>query len=133
MSSIRLKHEELIAEFVGTFAVVFIGCLAEVKENDPVTTGFCLFMAYAFFSYAGMRFSKAHLNPAISVAYLIAGDLTPLKLAFYVAAQTAASFLAGFLMVFFTNQSSKSLGEPRLFRIAGSDSLAIQPIQGSRR
>src|SRR6059058_720056 len=98
-----------VAEFIGTFWLVFAGCgsavLASVfggkLEGTPVDIGISLDgVSLAFgltvltMAYAIGHISGCHLNPAVSVG-LVAGDRFPLKdLVPYVIAQVLGG-LAG--------------------------------------
>lgn len=131
MKSIRLSIDEIIAEFIGMFCIIFITCLTEMMYKDPSITGICLFLTYSFFNYATLRFSAAHLNPAVSLTYLLTKEISLIKFIFYVGAQMGASFIAGFLLLFFRKMGEKSLGNPWRGRFKDSEVFVVNHIQGS--
>jgi aquaporin Z len=82
-------------ELVGTFFLTFtIGCtgLAGNATLAPIAIGATL-MAMV---YAGGHISGGHYNPAVSLAVLIRGRLSPADLAGYWAAQLLGALLAAF-------------------------------------
>src|SRR6202041_2260478 len=90
-----------IAEFMGTFWLVFGGCGAAVLAAgvDKVGIGY-LGVAFAFgltvltMAYAIGHISGCHLNPAVSVGLLVGGRFPASDLAAYVAAQLAGAIAA---------------------------------------
>ena len=81
---------KFIAESLGTFALVLVGCGSAVIAGDRV--GF-LGIAFAFgltvlaMVYAIGHISGCHINPAISVAMLVAGRMKLKDTVLYVIAQ----------------------------------------------
>ncbi len=112
-----------IAELVGTFALVFCGTGAIVI--DQVTGGsvthvgvaitfglIVLAMIYALGDICG-----AHLNPAVSIAFVVAGRLEKKMAAVYIVCQLAGAFLAsGVLKLLFPANETLGATMP-----AGSD------------
>src|SRR6202522_2812002 len=90
-----------VAEFMGTFWLVFGGCGAAVLAAgvDKVGIGY-LGVAFAFgltvltMAYAIGHISGCHLNPAVSVGLLVGGRFPASDLAAYVAAQLAGAIAA---------------------------------------
>ena len=66
---------QFISELIGTFCMVFIGCLA-VKEGqgEPVIS-LAFGGAVCAVIIVSRRFSGAHINPAVSIAFAISGEL----------------------------------------------------------
>lgn len=95
---------KLSAEFLGTFAIVFLGCGGVmVAERLPgsiapgvVPTVFGL--TVMFLIYALGHVSGAHFNPAVTVAFSIARHFPKRWIAPYVAAQVAGAFAASLLL-----------------------------------
>jgi aquaporin Z len=91
-----------LAEFMGTFWLVFGGCGAAVLAAgvDKVGIGY-LGVAFAFgltvltMAYAIGHISGCHLNPAVSVGLLVGGRFPASDLASYVLAQVAGAAAAG--------------------------------------
>jgi aquaporin Z len=99
MNSIR---ERSLAEFFGTFWLVFGGCGSAVlaakfftpEQNTPINIGIGLAgVALAFgltvltMAYAIGHISGCHLNPAVSVGLVVGGRFKAGELVYYIAAQ----------------------------------------------
>jgi aquaporin NIP len=89
-----------ISELIGTFALVFCGTGAIVIDNQTgggvthvgiaITFGLIVMaMIYTLGETSG-----AHLNPAVSIAFTLAGRLPVKALSFYIVSQIAGAFLA---------------------------------------
>ena len=122
--------DEVLVEFIGTFLVVFLSCLTEMNNKDPTLTGITLFITYSFVNYVSFRFSSAHLNPAVSLTYYITKEINVVKFFFYVGAQLAASFVAGFMLLFFRSFSKSYLGQPWIGTFVNSSEYVVNPYQG---
>jgi aquaporin Z len=89
------------AEFIGTFALVLIGCGSAVIAGKYI--GF-LGISFAFgltvlaMVYAIGNISGCHINPAISVAMLVAGRISWKDTIFYVIFQCLGAVLAGAIL-----------------------------------
>lgn len=97
-----------MAEITGTFALVFCGTGAMVIDKETggavshvgvaITFGLIVMsMIYALGDISG-----AHLNPAVSIAFVIAGRLPVKNLGIYIASQITGALLAsGVLKILF--------------------------------
>jgi len=97
-----------VAEITGTFALVFCGTGAMVidKESGGAVThvGVAITFGLIVMSmiYALGDISGAHLNPAVSIAFVLAGRLPVKSLGIYIASQIAGAFIAsGALKILF--------------------------------
>lgn len=132
----RDNFEGIVTEFLGMFLIVLVTCLAEMNKEpkEPSNPGICLFLMYAFLSYSNLRFSQAHLNPAVTLAYFLSGDATLVTLISYWIAQFGASFLAGFVLLFFRGGfTGGTLGMPWVSKFVDTGSYVVHPIQGTPR
>jgi aquaporin Z len=99
-----------IAEFIGTFTLVFVGCGTAVIEGKAV--GF-LGIAFAFglaltaMAYSIGPVSGCHINPAVSLGMFAAGRMTGKELVWYVVSQCLGAIL-GALAVLFIAQGKLS-------------------------
>jgi len=100
--------KKYVAEFVGTFTLVFLGCGAAVVAGKHVGV---LGIAFAFgFALLGMAYgigpiSGCHINPAVSLGVFTAGRMTPADLVGYIIGQVLGAVVAaGVLTIVVTGQ-----------------------------
>jgi MIP family channel proteins len=90
----------LLAEFIGTFAIVFCGVGAIALTSSGLLNGGLIGIAFAHgFAVMGMIYalgavSGAHFNPAVSVAFCLTGRFAWRDLLPYIAAQLLGSLAA---------------------------------------
>lgn len=88
-----------VAEALGTFALVFIGCGAVVMATFPATSYGLLGIAFAHavvlavMVTATLNISGGHINPAVTLGFLMARRITPGDAGFYIVAQLAGGVL----------------------------------------
>jgi aquaporin NIP len=95
-----------IAELIGTFALVFCGTGAIIIDQQSggavthvgVAITFGLIIMSMIYSLGNI--SGAHLNPAVSIAFTVAGRFPVKRLPGYIAGQLAGAFLASFTLKF---------------------------------
>ncbi|MGI2329241.1 aquaporin [Planococcus sp. YIM B11945] len=111
--------KKYVAEFIGTFILVFVGTGSAVVlggYTGGTDTGFLGVLAIAFAfglsivagAYAIGHISGCHVNPAVSLAVLISGNITVKEFGGYVIAQLVGAFAASSLLAL-VNSSSTSL------------------------
>ncbi|MBO4322590.1 MAG: aquaporin [Clostridia bacterium] len=90
--------KKAVAEFIGTFVLVLIGCgTAMTVGCDAASGSGYLLTALAFglvivaMAYSIGNVSGCHINPAVSIAMLINGQLSLVDFFIYVAAQFAGA------------------------------------------
>jgi aquaporin Z len=111
MSSIR----KYLAELIGTFALVLIGCGSAVIAGKHI--GF-LGISFAFgfivlaMVYTIGSISGCHINPAITIAMLIAGKLKSKDALFYIIVQCIGAIIAAaILLAIATGKADYSLAD----------------------
>ena len=88
-----------LAEFIGTFALVFIGTSAGiVTKGDLVGIAIAYGLTMAVFVYAYGHISGAHLNPAVTFGLALNGTVKWMQAFFYWLAQFAGAILAVFFL-----------------------------------
>jgi aquaporin Z len=114
---------KLLAELIGTFFLVFVGCGASIlsgyyitrEVKDPINIGVSMAgvalafgFAYAATGYAFGHVSGGHFNPAVSIGALIGRRLSPLLLLPYVIVQVlgAAGAIAALYFIALGNGTS---------------------------
>jgi MIP family channel proteins len=108
------------AEFIGTFALVFVGAgavLAAGPTAEPGVVGVALAygLAVAVMVSAVGHISGGHFNPAITLGFLVTGRLHPVLAVIYWIVQFAGAIAAAALLRwFFDDATEGSLGTPVL-------------------
>jgi MIP family channel proteins len=88
-----------LAEFVGTFALVFIGAGAAVAGAGPVGVALAYGFTLAVFVYAYGHVSGAHVNPAVTFGLALNGNVKWGEAAVsYVLPQFVGAIFAAFLL-----------------------------------
>ena len=100
----------LLAEFIGTFTLVFIGSLAVDTSNSLVAVALAHGLVLMAMVYTIGPISGAHINPAITIGLLSAQKIKPLDAAQYVVSQLLGGVVAGFLHAAITPWSRTSYG-----------------------
>jgi aquaporin TIP len=117
------------AEFIGTFALVFIGAGAILAAGPTGTTelvgvAFAHGLAIAVMVSAVGHISGGHFNPAITLGFLVTGRLNPILAVVYWIAQFGSAIAAAALLRWiFDDTFEGNLGSPVL-------NPAIQPEAG---
>ena len=120
------------AEFVGTFALVFVG-VGSIAVADSLT-GVALAhgLVIGVMASAVGHISGAHFNPAVTFGFLVTRRMAPSLAAVYVLVQLAAATLAALLLkVTYPDQAfdRNHLGAPALGgEFAASSGLVIEAV-----
>jgi len=91
----RSDVKKYLAELIGTFVLVFMGCGSVVLAGEQIG-----FVAFAFglsvlaMAYAIGGISGCHINPAVSVSMLAAGKMKPKDTLIYVIMQSVGAVIA---------------------------------------
>jgi MIP family channel proteins len=102
-----------IAEFLGTFVLVFIGGAAVVSaagSGGVVTAAFGHGLVLIGLIYAFATFSGGHFNPAVTLAILVAGKMDAMRAVVYWAAQFIGAIAASFLCRAILTSSGPTIG-----------------------
>ncbi len=92
---------KLVAEVIGTFALVFLGCgtiLFMVQDVGLMGVSFAFGLAVVAMAYGLGPISGAHLNPAVSLGALMAGRMEAGEFIGYVIAQVIGGLAAAVLL-----------------------------------
>jgi MIP family channel proteins len=94
-----LRH--FVAEFVGTFALVFVGGAAIIASQATGSGLVAVALAHgiilAVLVSATMRIS-GHLNPAVTIGFLAARRIEPIMAGVYIVAQILAAVIAAYAL-----------------------------------
>ena len=91
--------QKYVAEFLGTLILVAIGCGAAVASGaDLVATAFAFGLVVLALVYAIGPISGCHVNPAISIAMLVAGKMKGKDCLMYIIAQFLGAIVGAGLL-----------------------------------
>ena len=82
----------------GTFAMVFVGCGSVAMGLSSLEISLAFGAIVAFVIIAIGRWSGAHINPAVSIAFWYRGDLSNRDTIAHVLGQLVGALCAGFLL-----------------------------------
>jgi len=124
--------KKYLAEAIGTFVLVLIGCGTAALIGCDVTGGY-LATAFAFglsivaMAYSVGNVSGCHVNPAVSTAMFISGKLTAKDLGGYIVSQVIGALAAAGLLAAIIGRES-GLGCNGLFEGSIAKSLVIEIV-----
>ncbi len=129
---------KLAAEFIGTFAFVFIGAGAAAVIGDGVGLPGIAAIAFAHgfaimaFAFAYGPVSGGHMNPAVTIGVLAAGAMDTITAIGYVLSQFAGGIAGALLLRVVLGGTATGLGTPALAQnlALGSVSLTVTPEAG---
>src|SRR5690349_9423683 len=94
-----MNYRAVVAEFVGTFALVWVGILAiENMNGDLFGIAFAHGLAIAILVTATAATSGGHLNPAVTIALLMVRKVKLADALGYLIAQLLAGVAAAWLV-----------------------------------
>src|SRR5205807_8625587 len=111
---------KLLAEFIGTFALIFIGAGAGAVIGDGAGLPGIAAIAFAHgltvmaFAFAYGSVSGGHFNPAVTVGVLAAGAITAGEAAGYIVSQIVGGVVAALLLRIVLGGVATGLGTPEL-------------------
>jgi aquaporin Z len=120
-----------VAEFVGTFALIFVGCTAigYARTLTDIALAFGLVIA-VFVSSLGF-ISGGHFNPAVTLGFLINRRIAPALAVFYWVVQFGAAVLAALLLKWVlpdATANASNLGSPALQGIGAGAGVVIEAV-----
>ena len=88
----------LLAEFTGTYALVFFGCgaiiLSDLENLSSAVIPIIFGLTITIFVYLLGRFSGAHFNPAVTIGFLLNKEISIKDSVFYIGIQILGGMLA---------------------------------------
>lgn len=87
-----------LAELVGTFCLVFIGCAAVASGQGVVVAALAHGLTLLWVIYSLGHISGAHVNPAVTLGLLIGGHIDLVKSIVYWVAQFAGGIIAALVL-----------------------------------
>ncbi len=109
------KLRPLIAEFIGTFALIFVGIGAiKTAGDDTLAIAMAHGLTIAAFASATMHISGGQLNPAVTFGLLCGGQMTLPAAVRYWIAQLLGGTAAAFVCLSLYTRDVIATGTPRL-------------------
>lgn len=94
-----MNTKNLVAEFIGTFALIFIGAGAlALNKGGLVGIALAHGLVIVTFAYAYGHISGTHINPAVTLALLIAGEIQIAAAVGYWVVQFLGGILGAFVL-----------------------------------
>lgn len=91
--------KKALAEFIGTFVLVFVACgVASLTHGDLVPTALAFGLVIVGMAYSVGRVSGCHINPAVSLGCLLTKRMNIKEFFVYIAAQIVGGFLGAVLL-----------------------------------
>lgn len=120
-----------VAEFVGTFALIFVGAGATIYQ-DVVGTALAHGLVIAVMASSVGFISGAHFNPAVTLGFLVTRRIAPTLAVWYWIVQFAAGTLAALLLNWVIPNAapgSHNLGVPSLANgTTGGGGVVIEAV-----
>ena len=129
---------KLLAEFIGTFALIFIGAGAAAVVGDGVGLPGLIAIAFAHgltvmaFAFAYGPVSGGHFNPSVTIGVLAAGAMRTGEAIGYIVVQLLGGVVGTLLLRTVLGGAETGLGMPALAHdlALGATSLTITPAAG---
>ena len=126
---------KVIAEFIGTFVLVFFGCGTAVvtkcsTDNYPgyILTALAFGLVIVAMAYSIGNISGCHINPAVSIAMLCSGKMTAGEFVSYVIAQVVGAIAGAGVLKAVLGANAGALGTNGLYNGSIGASLIIEII-----
>jgi aquaporin Z len=106
-----------VAEFIGTFALLFIAAGGAAYARSPIDLAFANGLVIAVMVSAVGFISGGHFNPAVTLGFLVTRRIAPMLAVFYWVVQFGAAALAVLLVKWVLPsgaESAANLGVPTL-------------------
>jgi aquaporin Z len=128
----------VLAEFLATFTLVFIGVSAVaylLGSRTPTDAGIIVAaLAHGFaviaLAYAFGHISGAHANPAVSLGLMLGGKLNPATMLVYWAAQFVGALAAAAVVLYLFDNNTVLLANQHSAAALGNDFLKIVLVEG---
>jgi MIP family channel proteins len=129
---------KLLAEFIGTFALIFIGAGAAAVVgggaglNGITAVAFAHGLTVMAFAFAYGSVSGGHFNPCVTVGVLAAGAMRAGEAAGYIVSQLIGGIVGAFLLRAVLGGAATDLGTPALAHnlALGATTLTVTPWAG---
>jgi MIP family channel proteins len=104
----------LLAEFIGTFALIFIGAGAGALNAGLVGVAFAHGLVVLGFAYAYGHISGTHINPAVTLGVWAAGKIDAARAGSYIVFQVAGGIVGALALRWILGGTETGLGLTQL-------------------
>ena len=105
-----MQKKELIAEFIGTFSLIFIGAGAAAVSDSLVAIALAHGLTVMAFAYAYGNISGTHINPAVTIGLLAGGQIKAGKAVGYIIVQLLGGILGASALSYVLGSHAGALG-----------------------
>ena len=116
------------AEFVGAFALLFIGMGSIAVHADLNGVAFAHGLAIAIMVSAVGHISGGHFNPAVTFGFLVTRRITPALAGVYWAAQLTGAVAASVLVRWLFTGDALAVGVPAVNRVGSGEAVVLEGI-----
>jgi len=117
-----------VAEFIGTFTLVFAGIGAIAVGADLTGVAFAHGLAIAIMVSALGHISGGHFNPAITFGFLVTRRIEPALAVVYWVAQFAGAVAASLLLNWLYPGNPLAAGVPSIHGVTAGEGVVIEAI-----
>jgi aquaporin Z len=117
-----------VLEFVGVFALIFVAAGGAAYARSPIDLAFANGLVIAVMVSAAGPISGGHINPAVTLGFLVTKRIAPVLAVVYWIAQFGGAVLAALLLKWVlpnAAESASSLGVPALGSGVGSGAAVV--------
>lgn len=118
-----MDMKKLVAEFVGTFTLIFIGAGAGAVSGDLIAVALAHGLVIVGLAYAFGDLSGLHINPAVTVGLWAGGKVDTTTAVSYIITQLVGGVAGAAVLAFVLGGTSSGLGATTL-------AAGITPVQG---
>lgn len=104
----------LVAELIGTFALIFIGAGTVALGGPLVGIALAHGLVVLGFAYAYGHLSGAHINPAVTLGVWVAGKIDAVRAGSYIVVQLAGGIVGALTLRWVLGGAATGLGATRL-------------------
>ncbi|WP_239257305.1 MIP/aquaporin family protein [Listeria ilorinensis] len=119
-----------LAEFLGTFVLVFLGTgTVVIAKGDPLSIGLAFGFAVTIMAYSVGGVSGGHFNPGVSIAMVINKRLEWKECVFYIIFQAVGSIVASatlFIFIHALNLPNHQFGQTDFSGIRAIEAFACE-------
>lgn len=105
-----MQTKALVAEFIGTFSLIFIGAGAAAVSGNLVAVALAHGLVVMAFAYAYGGISGTHINPAVTIGLLVGGQIKLGDAIGYIVVQLIGGIAGASALLYSLGANAGSLG-----------------------